>query len=125
MVDKYEKLPIFKEAHLLVLQIYKLTKSFPTDEKFGIISQIRRSSSSIIANIIEGNARGYRKEFINFLSIATGSLEETKYFLLLSRDLGYITDLEYIASHNQSEEVGKQLNGLTKYLKNNKNVKSL
>ncbi|HSW47793.1 MAG TPA: four helix bundle protein [Candidatus Saccharimonadales bacterium] len=125
MADKYEKLPIFKEAHQLVLQVYKLTKTYPTDEKFGIISQIRRSSSSIIANIIEGNARGYRKEFINFLLIANGSLEETKYFLLLSKDLGYITEIEYLKCHDQTETVGKQLNGLIKYLKVNQKVKSL
>ncbi len=125
MDDKYEKLPIFKDAHVLVLQIYKLTKSFPPDEKYGITSQIRRSSSSVVANIIEGNARGYRKEFINFLLIATGSLEETKYFLLLSRDLGYISEIEYTNSHKQTENVGKQLNGLIKYLRANNSVKSL
>lgn len=125
MDDKYEKLPIFKDAHLLVLQVYKLTKKFPTEEKFGIISQLRRSSSSIVASIVEGNARGYRKEFINFLLIATGSLEETKYFLLLSRDLGYVTTAEYTDSHKLTENVGRQLRGLIKYLRSNNNVKSL
>lgn len=115
MADKYESLPIFKEAHKLVLLIYKITKIFPQEEKFGLISQLRRASSSIIANIIEGNARNSNKEFLNFLYIARGSLEETKYFLLLSKDLGYLNEIDYDEIHQVAEMVGKQLNGLIKY----------
>lgn len=118
MANTFEDLPLFKEAHNLVLSVYKVTKIFPQEEKFGLISQLRRSSSSIAANIVEGNSRIYKKEFINFLSIAKGSLEETKYHLLLARDLGYINQEDYQHLHSQSEVVGKQLAGLLRYWQN-------
>jgi four helix bundle protein len=123
MANKFESLPLFKEAHKLVLSIYKLTNSFPKDEKFGLVSQLRRASSSVVANVIEGNARSHKKEFINFLSIAKGSLEETKYFLLLAHDLDYISKNNYQNIHNQTEIVGKQLTGLLKYWQKEDNLK--
>lgn len=116
MANRFEKLPIFLSAHSLVLLVYKTTKDFPQDEKYGLVSQIRRSSSSIVANIIEGNARGHKKEHLNFLYIANGSLEETKYHLLLSRDLGYLNDKDYKRLQAHAEEVGKQLRGFISYL---------
>jgi len=117
MANSFENLPIFKEAHPLVLTIYKYTKLFPQEEKFGLVSQLRRASSSIIANIVEGNTRVHPKEVVNFLLIAKGSLEETKYFILLSRDLGYISQTEYESTAAQTEIVGRQLSGLLKYWK--------
>lgn len=120
MANKFESLPIFQDAHKLVLLIYKLTKKFPSEEKFGLISQVRRSASSIPANIIEGNSRNHKKEFIEFLYFANGSLEETNYHLLLSRDLGYIKSDEYESAIIQAEFVGKQTRGLIQYLKNDK-----
>ena len=116
MADKFENLPIFKESHKLVLMIYNETKKFPKDETYGLISQVRRSSSSIVANITEGNSRGHKKEFLQFLYLAHGSLEETKYHLLLSKDLNYINKNNYEIIHLQTELVGRQLKGLMKYL---------
>ncbi len=116
MADKFESLPIFQDSHKLVLMIYKASKKFPKDETYGLVSQIRRSASSIVANIIEGNARGHRKEFLQFLYLANGSLEETKYHLLLSKDLDYVNKVNYETIHLQTEIVGKQLKGLIKYL---------
>ncbi len=116
MADKFENLPIFKDSHKLVLMIYKATKKFPKDETYGLVSQIRRSASSIVANIIEGNSRGHKKEFLQFLYLANGSLEETKYHLLLSKDLHYINKDNYETIHLQTELVGKQLKGLIRYL---------
>ena len=101
----------------MVLEVYKLTNSFPSSEKFALVSQIRRSASSIAANIVEGNARKHKKEFTQFLYIANGSLEETKYHLLLVRDLGYIGDYDYENVCDQAEMVGKMIGGLIKYLK--------
>jgi len=107
MLDKFENLKVFEEAHKLVLFIYRLTRKFPKAETYGLTSQIRRACVSIVANIIEGNSRGHRKEFLQFLYLAKGSLEETKYHLLLARDLKYITEEEYNTAHNQTELVGK------------------
>jgi four helix bundle protein len=117
MIDRFSTLPIFQEAHALTLSIYKVTTKFPEEEKFGLISQIRRSASSVPTNIVEGNARGHEKEMIEFLYIAKGSLEETKYHLLLSRDLSYISEEDYTIIHDKADSVGKQLNGLINYWK--------
>jgi four helix bundle protein len=118
MPNRFESLPIFQIAHEFVLEVYKTSKLFPVDERFGLTSQIRRSVSSIPTNIVEGNARGHKKEIVEFLYIAKGSLEETKYHLLLSRDLEYISPETYEALTQYADLVGKQLNGLINYWKN-------
>lgn len=115
-INKFESLEVWKEAHKLVIMVYKITKSFPTDERFRLVDQVCRSSSSIPANIVEGNSRGHKKEYMQFLYTAKGSLEETKYHLLLAKDLGYISLEDYNLLINQCNVVGKLLSGLIKYL---------
>lgn len=88
-------LEVWKLAHQLTIDVYKITQNFPKSEQFGLVSQVRRSVSSVPTNIIEGQARQYKKEFIQFLYIAKGSLEETNYHLFLSKDLGYISEEQY------------------------------
>lgn len=88
-------LEVWKLAHQLTLEVYKISNNFPKSEQFSLISQVRRSASSIPTNIIEGQARQHKKEFIQFLYIAKGSLEETNYHLYLSKELGYISENEY------------------------------
>ena len=89
-------LEVWKIAHQLTLAVNKVTQNFPKTEQFGLMSQVRRSVSSVPRDIIEGQARQNKKEFIQFLYIAKGSLEETNYHLYLSKDLGYITDSDYM-----------------------------
>lgn len=115
--NRFEELEVWKEAHQLTLSIYKETKNFPKEEKFRLIDQICRSASSIPSNIVEGNSRAHKPEFIQFLYIAKGSLEETKYHLLLSRDLGYIKEEKYNQLFEQCNKVGSLLGGLLRYLK--------
>lgn len=115
--NKFEKLEVWKESHKLVLLIYKITKKFPKDEQFRLVDQICRSSSSIAANIVEGSSRQYKKEFLQFLYLSKGSLEETKYHLLLARDLLYINSDEYNEFISQCNLVGKLIAGLVKYLR--------
>jgi len=100
------------------LKIYEITKDFPRDEQFGLTSQIRRAAVSIPSNIAEGKARGSSKDYIRFLLIARGSLEEVKYQLLLSKDLNYINTEVYNETLVIAQEVGRLLNGLMKSLKN-------
>lgn len=88
-------LEVWKLAHQLTLKVYDITKSFPAYENYGLTSQLRRSVSSVPTNIIEGQARQYKKEFIQFLYIAKGSLDEANYQLFLAKDLNYITEQEY------------------------------
>ncbi len=118
MVNSFEDLIIWQKAHKLTLTIYEITKDFPQSERFGLINQIRRAAYSIPSNIVEGHARRTQKEFLQFLSIAKGSLEELKYFLLLSKDLNYITKRKYDKIYSYCEEVSKILYGFTKSIKN-------
>lgn len=108
-IVQFTQLRVWKEAHVFVLAIYSHTKQFPKHEQFGLTSQLRRSGSSIPANIVEGFRRNSTKESLRFYNIAQASLEETKYHLLLSRDLAYIPEKEYTALHKQAETVGKLL----------------
>ena len=113
----YKKILVWEKSHQLTLEVYKLTKLFPKDELFGIVSQIRRASSSVPANIVEGNSRGSTKEFKRFLFQARGSLTETVYFLELSKDLNYICENDFERLYNLATEVGKMLNSLITKLK--------
>lgn len=80
-INTFEDLVVWQKAHEMVLTIYKITKLFPEDERFGLVVQLRRSSSSICANMAEGYTKS-TKDFIRFLDIARASLEETKYHLI-------------------------------------------
>lgn len=116
IVKTFKDLLVWQKAHALVLKIYEITKAFPPEEKFGLTSQLRRSASSIPTNIVEGKKKNSTKEFLHFLNISDCSLEETKYHLLLSKDLGYLKTNEFDAIHKDCEEVGKMLFGLQKSL---------
>ena len=88
-------LEVWKIAHQLTLAVYKTSQNFPKSEQFALTNQVRRSASSVPTNIIEGQARQYKKEFIQFLYIAKGSAEETNYHLFLAKELGYLSEGEY------------------------------
>ena len=113
----YHNILVWKKAHEFTLQIYLITKKYPKDELFGIISQMRRAASSVPANIVEGNARRSSKEFAQFLVQARGSLSETQYFLELSKDLEYISVSEFENLTALSIEVAKMLNSLLTKIK--------
>ena len=85
----FEDLIVWQKAHLLVLEVYRLTKSFPQEEKFGLTSQLRRSIVSVPANIAEGFKKKSKIDKRRFLNISQGSLEESRYYLILTRDLKY------------------------------------
>jgi four helix bundle protein len=89
------KLEVWKLAHQLTLNVYTISKNFPSSEMYGLTSQLRRSASSVPTNIIEGQGRQFEKEYIQFLYIAKGSLEETNYHLFLAKDLNYISKETY------------------------------
>jgi len=116
MSRNWNELTIWKESHELVLDIYRITAKFPKEELYGLTSQIRRAVTSVPANIVEGHSKGSSKEFIRFLYISRGSLEELKYLLLLSKDLGYITEEKYIELNERLSKLSLQLNNFIKYL---------
>ncbi|MDD3296360.1 MAG: four helix bundle protein [Candidatus Omnitrophica bacterium] len=115
-MKNFRDLKVWNKGYELVLAIYKLSRHFPSDEKFGLTQQIRRAAVSVIANIAEGNKRKSSKDFKHFLNISEGSLEEVKCYLILSRDLGYIKVADYNNSFIISEELGKMLSGFIKKL---------
>ena len=116
MAHTFKNIKVWQKAHEFVLEIYKLTTTFPVSERYGLTSQIRRSAASIPTNIVEGYKRRSDKEFAHFLNIADASLEETKYHLLLSNDLKYIDKCNYERLIVVAEEVGRMLYGLQKSL---------
>ena len=91
-------------------QLYQLTRAFPNEEKFGLVSQMRRAAVSIPANVAEGFKRRGIQDKIRFYNISEGSLEELKYYFLLSNDLKYIKDNDELMT--QAEIIGRLLNGL-------------
>lgn len=113
-----QKLDVWKVAHELVLRVYKATEHFPKAEQFGLINQVRRSAASIPANIVEGQARHYKKEYIQFLYISRASAEETHYHLFLSRDLGYLDDEDYKTLEDSCIRIKMMLNKLIKSIDN-------
>lgn len=107
----------FALADSLVIEVYKATRKFPTDELYGLTSQMRRASVSVSANIVEGCARESKKEYIQFLNISFGSLKELGYYIDLSRRLGYLSRDVHARLEKQHEENAKVLTGLIKSLK--------
>jgi four helix bundle protein len=101
----------------VTLQIYQITASFPVDERFGLVSQIRRSAASIPSNIAEGSARGSDADFARFLHIALGSAAELDYQLLLSHDLSFLSTEWYSEILAELGEIHRMLNGFISTLK--------
>ena len=112
----WKDLEIWKKSHALVLKIYELSGVFPKHETYSLTDQIRRAATSVPANIVEGQSRNTTKEYRQFLYNAQGSLEEVRYFLLLSKDLGYADNAVYQSLEGDSETLSKMLNGLIKSL---------
>jgi four helix bundle protein len=113
----YKDLEVWKEGHKLVLMIYKTTKLFPNDERFGIIDQMRRASVSITSNIAEGFTRFGLKEKTQFYYISKGSLVELDNQVTISKDIGYISSENFQLIDAQINKVGKILTGLIRSTK--------
>jgi four helix bundle protein len=108
----FRDLRVWERAHQLTLQVYKVTGSFPREERFGLTSQIRRCSTSIGANIAEGCGKGSNNEFQRFLQIAAGSASELDYHFLLARDLGFLPKPDYLALADDLAALRKMLTSL-------------
>ncbi len=115
--ESWRNLVVWQKAHEAVLMVYRATKGFPSDERFRVTDQLCRAAASIPTNIAEGKGRGSAAEFRQFLIIARGSTEETRYLLLLAKDLGYLTDSAYSDLEARYTEVSKMLNALLRSLR--------
>ena len=101
----FEKLIVWQKAHSIVLKIYKMTQQFPKEEIYGLTSQIRRASVSISANIAEGFGRRGAKDKLRFYNISKASLNEVRYFLILSKDLNYYNRTDLLKDLEEVEKL--------------------
>ena len=121
----YKKYDIWKLSHFLTLEIYKITEDFPKEEIFGLTSQIRRASSSIGINIVEGCGRGSDEDFKRFLRNASGSAFEVEYILLLSKDLNYISEEKFLELSPKAEELKMKISKLILKIEEDINKKKI
>jgi four helix bundle protein len=112
----YKDLHVWIKSFEMTLKIYQMTKKYPDEELYGLVSQMRRASVSITANIVEGHGKQYPKEFKKFISNAIGSCNELGVYLLLSKCLEYLNSTEYNELKLNHDEVSKMLFGLRRSL---------
>jgi four helix bundle protein len=108
-MQDFKKLKVWEKSHQFTLEIYKITKDFPKEELYGLVSQIRRASSSIALNIAEATGRMSNAENQRFFVIATGSVQECSYCLILVKDLGYISENQYLELNDMLEHIKAML----------------
>ena len=113
----YQDLLVWQKSIDLAEAIYTVTKNYPKEEMYGIISQMRRCAVSIASNIAEGQSRGSSAQFAHFLSISKGSISELETQLFISKRLKFISEDEYNQVQNNLSEIGRMLNGLIKAIK--------
>jgi four helix bundle protein len=94
-MQNYKDLKVWEKAHQFTLGVYRVSKSFPKEEVYGLTSQLRRASSSIAANVAEGCGKNTKNDFANYLNISLGSSNEAEYFILLAKDLNYLSIADY------------------------------
>jgi len=109
-ITNFQDLDVWRSTHQLTLHVYKMTQAFPLDERFGLVSQMRRAAVSVPANIAEGFKRRGIKDKLRMYNIAEGSLEELKYYFILTQDLGYVDDTR--DEMNTAEQISRQLHWL-------------
>lgn len=116
-MKNFRELQVWQKAHQLTLLLYNMTGTFPADEKYGLVSQIKRSASSIAANIAEGCGRNGDAELARYLQIAMGSASELEYHILLAHDLKIIETSNYEKLDNDVSEIKKMLASFIKKLR--------
>ena len=114
MVKTYRDLIVWQKAMELVTEIYHHTKAFPDEERYGLTSQLRRSSVSLPSNMAEGYGRNSTQDYIRFLRISNGSLFELQTQLEIARNLGFFTDETFVVLFESSREIERMLSSLIK-----------
>ena len=122
MGTHYKELIVWQKALVLVKQIYLVTQTFPHSEMYGLVNQMRRAAVSVPSNIAEGQARKTSAEFSRFLSISQGSLAELETQLIIARDLGYLSDMQFGENASLHDEVSRMLVALKAKISESKNA---
>lgn len=123
-IKSFTDLLAWQKAHVFAVKIYKVTANFPSQEQFGLTSQIRRAAVSVASNIAEGFSRSTKADKRHFYTIAQGSLTETQSQLLIARDVGYMNQKECQELAKDTTTIQKLLNGLIKALQSGKGVRN-
>ncbi|KRT67260.1 MAG: hypothetical protein XU08_C0005G0021 [candidate division WWE3 bacterium CSP1-7] len=116
-MKSYKQLKAAQKAYELVILTYRLSEKFPNSEQFGLTSQLRRAAVSVLANLVEGQARNSKKEFAQFIAISRGSLAEVEVYFELALDLDYLNPKEYESLEILRSNVGSLTFGLANSLK--------
>lgn len=111
-MQRFTDLKVWQEGHALTLEVYRLTAGFPPEERYGLVRQLRRATSSVPTNIAEGSKRKTQADYARFLNIAEGSLAEAEYLLILARDLGYIEAGTVEPLFARADPLARMLNAL-------------
>ena len=125
MTKTFKDIVAWQYCHRFVLLTYRVTKHFPEDEKFGLVSQFRRAAVSIAANIAEGYKKLSRADKLRFFNMSQGSLEECRYYIILSHDIEYIDDNEFALMEQSIDQASYFLNSYCNAVSQNKCITSL
>ena len=123
MTYTFENVVAWQKAHIFVLLVYRITKCFPSDELYGLTSQFRRAAVSIEANIAEGYKKISKADKLRFMNISPGSMEECRDYILLARDLYYISDTDFSDLRDALEDASKMLYLYCNGIINNNGIK--
>jgi four helix bundle protein len=113
-MQRFTELLVWKRSHAAVLEVYRATARFPSEERFGLTSQLRRAMLSVPTNIAEGSKRLGRQDYARFLNVAEGSLAEAEYLLMVSADLGYLQSERASKLGKELTEIARMLSALRK-----------
>ena len=111
-MQSFKDLDVWRLGHAVVLRVYRLTKGFPEQERFGLTSQLRRAAVSVPTNIAEGSKRQSRRNYAHFLNLAEGSLAESQYLILLSSELEYVSREENESLQLEMARIARMLHAL-------------
>lgn len=111
-MQRFTELKVWQQSHALALEVYRLSQSFPSEERFGITSQLRRAVLSVPTNIVEGSKRSSRQDYARFLNVAEGSLAEAEDLMIFSRDIGYVTAEAAMRILSELARIAGMLNNL-------------
>jgi four helix bundle protein len=117
-MQRFTELKVWQKSHALVLEVYRCTKGFPREERFELVSQLRRAAVSVPSNIAEGSKRAHATDYAHFLNVAQASLAESEYLIILSRDLGYMASELATSLFAAVAEIARMLTGLRSAVKN-------
>jgi four helix bundle protein len=121
IMKNYRNLIVWQKSHLLVLSVYEMTKKFPKEERYNLVSQLRRAGTSVPTNIAEGCGKFTQRDFVNYLQTAFGSLQEVEYLSFLSFELAYVSNDDYKTINFKINEAKAMLISLIKKIRNDNN----